>query len=145
MSTETKTSTEHSSTSTTNDSLSSSSCTSSPTTKNQILLNYKRDEVQIKRFQQSVDDMKKGMVRNNHHTGDKTLGKALDKALGKASGPPCLHERVETWKYDQCADCKATLSKERLKVEKELASIAREVIVLAATSTQKKSTPLVFV
>ena len=60
-------------------------------------------------FTNSVRLSKEGIQRNkyNHHQGD------------PATRPPCLHERCENWKYEQCADCGADLGPQRLAQEQE--------------------------
>ena len=45
---------------------------------------------------------------------------------GLPARPQCLHERVEGWKLDQCADCKAYLGAIRLAEEKQRAQIAKD-------------------
>ena len=41
------------------------------------------------------------------------------------SGAVCRHNRVELWKLDQCADCKALLGPERQQQEKAHAAAVR--------------------
>ena len=50
--------------------------------------------------------------------------------------PQCLHERVEGWKLDQCADCKAYLGAIRLAEEERRAQIVKdEDIAFISNST----------
>ena len=44
---------------------------------------------------------------------------------GDPERQPCKHWRVETWKYDQCADCKKDLGPERLQQETDAAQQVR--------------------
>jgi hypothetical protein len=45
---------------------------------------------------------------------------------GLPARPQCLHERVEGWKLDQCADCKAYLGQIRLAEEQRRAQIVKD-------------------
>ena len=67
------------------------------------------ENIPLSVFAKSVQLSKEGIKRNkyNHHKGN------------AATRPPCLHERCENWKYDQCADCGADLGPERLAKEQE--------------------------